>query len=462
MMGKRKSEAAKQSLIENCLDFISSWKEEWPSFETDSSLEISQEKVLRALQQLFHRIKKSYPFYYPGYAGQMLKPPHLIAILAYFTTLYINSNNHALDGGPATSELEVEVVSWLAEMFGFKRHLGHLTGGGTIANLEALWAARELHPDQGIAFSSQAHYTHQRVCSLLKIPCYVVNVDRKGKMDLNHLEYLLNREKIGTVVATLGTTSFGSLDPLDQIAVMKGKRRIRIHVDAAYGGFYTLLSKGRFPEVNPLPFQAIEQCDSIVVDPHKHGLQPYGCGCVIFTDPAVGKVYQHNSPYTYFTSDKLHLGEISFECSRPGAAAAAFWTTLKCFPLKRTTGLGSILSQCRKAALRFVDLVEKDEVFKMITVPELDIAAYFAVSGKPTASQISKKTNQIFKRAEQNKEFPLYLSKLKVDAQWLKMNFPELVMDKPEATVLRSVLMKPEHFAYIEKIYEVLLKVRKD
>ena len=80
-------------------------------------------------------------------------------------------------------------------------------------------------------------------------------------------------------------------------------------------------------------FEAIEQADSIVIDPHKHGLQPYGCGCVLFRDPAVGRFYKHDSPYTYFTSKELHLGEISLECSRAGAAAVALWATQRLLPL---------------------------------------------------------------------------------------------------------------------------------
>ena len=71
------------------------------------------------------------------------------------------------------------------------------------------------------------------------------------------------------------------------------------------------------------PFAAIAECDSAVVDPHEHSLQPYGCGAVLFRDPAVAGHYLHDSPYTYFTSDELHLGEISLECSRAGPATAA-------------------------------------------------------------------------------------------------------------------------------------------
>ena len=61
-------------------------------------------------------------------------------------------------------------------------------------------------------------------------------------------------------------------------------------------------------------------------------VQPFGCGAVLFRDPSVGRFYQHDSPYTYFTSDELHLGEISLECSRAGAAAAALWLTFRLLP----------------------------------------------------------------------------------------------------------------------------------
>ena len=97
----------------------------------------------------------------------MLKPPHPIAALAYFLAMQINPNNHALDGGPATAKMETEVVAELARMFGYETHLGHLTSSGTIANMEALWIARSLHPDKAIAFSAESHYTHSRMCEVI-------------------------------------------------------------------------------------------------------------------------------------------------------------------------------------------------------------------------------------------------------------------------------------------------------
>ena len=135
------------------------------------------------------------------------------------------------------------------------------------------------------------------------------------------------------MVATAGTTGLGAIDPVHEVLAVARAHGVRVHVDAAYGGFFTLLAGAEDPAgLDEAPWRAIAECDSVVVDPHKHGLQPYGCGAVLFRDPDVGRFYLHDSPYTYFTSDELHLGEISLECSRAGAAAAALWLTFRLLP----------------------------------------------------------------------------------------------------------------------------------
>src|SRR5471032_1180182 len=99
------------------------------------------------LMETAARLADNFPYGHPLYAGQMLKPPHPIARAAYALAMSVNPNNHALDGGRASSAMELEAVAALAKMFGFPQHLGHLTSSGTIVNLEALWVAGQLHPD---------------------------------------------------------------------------------------------------------------------------------------------------------------------------------------------------------------------------------------------------------------------------------------------------------------------------
>src|SRR6516165_12821768 len=97
------------------------------------------ERLAEVLNATAERLQDNYPYFHPLYAGQMLKPPHPVARLAYALALWINPNNHALDGGRASSAMEKEAVAALARLFGWETHLGHLCGGGTMANLEALW-----------------------------------------------------------------------------------------------------------------------------------------------------------------------------------------------------------------------------------------------------------------------------------------------------------------------------------
>jgi len=105
-----------------------------------------KERMAQVMQEVASRLRDNYPYFHPLYAGQMLKPPHPIARAAYALATWINPNNHALDGGRASSAMEKEAVAEIAAMFGWQAHLGHLTSGGTMANLEALWVAGSFIP----------------------------------------------------------------------------------------------------------------------------------------------------------------------------------------------------------------------------------------------------------------------------------------------------------------------------
>ena len=448
--------------LEGSLTGLDAWRSQWPDFEVDETLQVSSEHVAGVLSDLVTRLHDNYPYFHPRYAGQMLKPPHPVAMLAYATTMQINPNNHALDGGAATSRMEREVVADLAEMVGYgATHLGHLTASGTIANLEALWIARSVNPGMAIAISDQAHYTHGRACELLGVEAVLVPTGPNGTMHLGELDRILATGKVGTVVATVGSTALGAVDPLDEILPMAERAGVRVHVDAAYGGFFRLLALGDDPLVPAGPFRAFSEADSIVIDPHKHGLQPYGCGAVLFRDPAVGTFYKHDSPYTYFTSDELHLGEISLECSRAGASAAALWATLQCFPLARDQGLGPVLAKTRQAALNWAKLIESEERLRLVTEPELDIVTFYALpagDSRPRASAISKLSQELFRRMMEDPDDPLYLATLSVKDTQLSWRDSSIVWDQPNVTVLRSVVMKPEHLAAIPEIHATVVR----
>ena len=206
----------------------------------DYTPQVDRDAVRAVLLEVAERMQDNYPYQHPFYAGQMLKPPHPMARLAYALAQYINPNNHALDGGKASSHMEKEAVAQIAALFGWKQHLGHLTGGGTLANLEALWAARELHPGKKVVASEQAHYTHSRISEVIGLSFEAIPVDGCARMDMDALEAALQTGEVGTVVVTMGTTATGSVDPLPQVIALQAKYGFRIHADAAYGGYFTL------------------------------------------------------------------------------------------------------------------------------------------------------------------------------------------------------------------------------
>jgi tyrosine decarboxylase / aspartate 1-decarboxylase len=426
------------------LDKLAAGFSQLPSFEPAF---IKHERIEEVLLKLAEKLHDNYPYFHPLYAGQMLKPPHPIARLAYSLAMFINPNNHALDGGRVTSALEKEAVGEIAAMFGWKEFLGHLCGGGTMANLEALWIAGQVHPDKTILASEQAHYTHSRISSVLQFAFEKIPCDAFGRMDADALKRRLSRGGIGTVVATMGTTATGSVDPLPEILQLREEFGFRLHADAAYGGYFVLAEN--LAENARRSFARIGEADSIVIDPHKHGLQPYGCGCVLFRDPAIGRLYKHDSPYTYFSSADLHLGEISLECSRPGASAAALWATQKLLPLVRGGEFAKGLEKGRSAALKFWQVIDQGKTLAAAFEPELDILCFIPRGG--SLAEISARSRRIFEAAARN---GLHLAVAELPVRFWKERKQENGRDT--VTCLRSVLMKPDHLEWVEAIVKRL------
>ncbi len=440
---------------------MAAWMREYGDVATHPAQDVPLPELAAATAELRSRLRDNYPFHDPRYAAQMLKPPHPAAVIGYVTAMLVNPNNHALDGGPATAAMEKDVVAQLAAMFGFAGtpetpgHLGHLTSSGTIANLEALFVGREIHPGKAIAHSADAHYTHARMAHLLGVEAIAVPTASDGTMDVDALDALLASGRVGTVVATTGTTGLGAVDPVHEIVPVARRHGVRVHVDAAYGGFFRLIADDRPDGVAAAPYLAIADCDSVVIDPHKHGLQPYGCGAVIFRDPGVARHYLHDSPYTYFTSDELHLGEISLECSRAGAAAAGLWLTLRLLPLT-PDGLGGVLRPGRRATLAWARLIEESDELRLYQPPQLDILSYLPARDRLSEVDAASAAAMAAGMARPPAE-SLHLATYTVDGPALAARGHHLDVDVRAGRILRSVLMKPEHEAAVPELHRELL-----
>jgi glutamate/tyrosine decarboxylase-like PLP-dependent enzyme len=410
-------ENASLELLKKALPDLDSGFEELPALARTAS---PNARMFEVMAEVAARLQDNFPYFHPLYAGQMLKPPHPIARAAYALATWINPNNHALDGGRASSAMEKEAVAQIAAMFGWKQHLGHLCGGGTMANLEALWVAGQLRPGEKIVASDQAHYTHGRISGVLKLPFHSVPTDSRGRMDIAALK-------------------------------LSEKHGFRVHVDAAYGGYFALA--GTLSAGTQAAFEQIARVDSVVIDPHKHGLQPYGCGCVLFRDPAVGTLYKHESPYTYFTQANLHLGEITLECSRPGASAVALWATQQLLPLERGGEFAKMLDACRQSAVAFSELILGDSRWVLPLTPELDIVVW--APRADTAAKTSALSQRVFDEAAKRN---LHLALIHLPVRFFANANPALEWPEKDGTVvcLRSVLMKPEHRDWLPRIWEIL------
>ena len=426
-----------------------------PAFDAAPESAASAEEMARVLEATAHRLGNNYPYFHPLYAGQMLKPPHPVARAAYALAMTLNPNNHARDGGRASSEMEIEAVGEIARMFGWtETFLGHLTSSGTLANLEALWVAGQMAPGRRIVGSAQAHYTHQRISGVLKLDFTAVAADSRGRMSIEALEAELRKGDVGTVVVTLGTTAIGAVDSLDLILGLRERYGFRVHVDAAYGGYFLLIPE-ELDEPARRAYAVISEADSIVVDPHKHGLQPYGCGCVLFRDPAVGRFYKHDSPYTYFTSKQLHLGEISLECSRAGAAAVALWATQQLLPLLPGGTFARGLARGRAAALELDRRLREDKNHRFVPLaagqPELDIVVWRLNADTPERASELAQEDFVACAAED-----LHLALVQLPESWFRTATGTNGNASGYVTCLRSVLMKPEHEDWLDRIWVTL------
>jgi len=196
--------------------------------------------------------------------------------------------------GPGAVQMENLVIRWVADVLGFEPGtLGNLTSGGSIANLIAIVTARDakgikskLVEDSCIYLTKQAHHSVQkaiRIAGLSDANLRYIDTDENFRMNVEHLdasiaEDVKKNHKPFLVIASAGTTDTGAIDPLEEIAGLCKANNLWFHVDAAYGGFFTLVDELKDK------FKGINRADSLTIDPHKGLFLAYGLGVVIVRD----------------------------------------------------------------------------------------------------------------------------------------------------------------------------------
>jgi glutamate/tyrosine decarboxylase-like PLP-dependent enzyme len=461
-----------RTLIDRILDDHRRYRQDaYPSQQVGpAATQEAPADLVSALDDLLSRLRATYPYFHPRYAAQMIKDPAIPAVLGYLAAMLINPNNHAYEGGPVTTEMELEVVDDLLRLVGFEEGgrpagWGHLCSGGTLANLEVMWAVRDTRPEGPVVFSRVAHYSWKRNAAILRIPRVIeAEVDGRFRIDPEQLASILRTERPALVVANLGTTGTGSVDPLDAILRLRDRHGFHLHVDAAYGGYARACIRG--PRGDLLPhrdvearngmsehvhrqLRALSEADSVTIDPHKHGLSPYGAGAVLYRDAGLKRPLLNTAPYTYHLTDRPNLGTVTLEGSRPGAAAAACWLTHRVLPLD-AGGYGALVGSGLRIAKDLHAMALNAPAARPLHEPDLDILCLVRLpqgdaGAKPTSlGAIDRATDAVYRRLSVSAPGrpPALVSRFTLPANLALRALPFATPDTDSVSALRLVLMK--------------------
>ena len=357
--------------------------------------------------------------------GYVLGSGEPVSAIADLLASVLNQNLTAWRSGPAAVVIEQTVVGWLAQAIGCAGFRGHLTGGGSSANLMGLAMARESKApanEKGIASgaviyaSEEIHMSIPKSVALLGIGrenLRLIPTDASFRMNVEELERQLVRDEAAgkiplAIVASAGTVNTGSVDPLRQIAEIAHHHKAWFHVDGAYGALAAIARK----------FDGLELADSISLDPHKWLYQPLDCGCLLYRSAeAAQKAFSHSGDYARTLSadpvEGFAFFEESIELSRR-FRALKLWLSL------RYHGFGAFRESIAKdlaQAQHLADAIRKEPQLELLAPVELS-AVCFRHRGTGTTSQegLNRFNTRLLKRVVERGH--IYLSNASLRGQF--------------------------------------------
>jgi glutamate/tyrosine decarboxylase-like PLP-dependent enzyme len=361
-------------------------------FRTPLPQEGLGDKALAALLDVmqFSRVQNGRFF------GYVLGSGEPVAAVADLLASVLNQNVTAWRSGPAAVVIEQTVVGWLSQAIGCPEFHGHLTGGGSSANLMGLAMARETKAsanEKGIAAggvvyaSDEIHMSIPKSVALLGIGrdnLRLIPTDATFHMIPEELDARIRQDKAAgkiplAVVASAGTVNTGAVDPLQQIAEISHRHGAWFHVDGAYGALAAMADRKKF--------DGIELADSISLDPHKWLYQPLDCGCLLYRSPeAAQKTFAHSGDYARSLSadpvEGFAFFEESLELSRR-FRALKLWLSL------RYHGFAAFRESIRADlthAQRLAEAIRKEAQLELVAPAELS-AVCFRYTGTPALQQ---------------------------------------------------------------------------
>ncbi|PKG86259.1 putative pyridoxal-dependent aspartate 1-decarboxylase [Colwellia sp. 75C3] len=420
--------ASKNALTDIEQDFINPHIPEQPEFVSDHMHHLLDKLVAQSVHTSS-----------PSFIGHMTSAlPSFILPLSKLM-VGLNQNLVKVETSKAFTPLERQVLGMMHNlvyqqdddfyqnwMHSAEHSLGAFCSGGTVANISALWVARNkllkadgdfrgvsregLHramkhygyQDLAILVSDRGHYSLKKSADILGIGqenVIAIPTDEHNKIDCQKLaekcqQLAAENVKVLAIVGVAGTTETGNIDPLDKMAEIAQQHQCHFHVDAAWGGATLLSNKYR-----PL-LKGIEQADSVTIDAHKQMYVPMGAGLVIFKDPASVSAIEHHAEYILRKGSK-DLGSHTLEGSRPGMAMLVYAS----LHIISRPGYEMLINQAIEKAEYFAELINQHDDFELITRPELCLLTY-RYAPKTVQALLARNDN------EANKSVNLLIGKL--------------------------------------------------
>jgi aromatic-L-amino-acid decarboxylase len=355
------------------------------AFQHSENLPEIEKSLKEILDDVFeNKISNALPTTHPGFMayipGGGIFHAGLAELIAKISNRYISIDATA----PFLSQIEIDVLKWFCEMVGFPETSGGtLTSGGSIANLTAVICARTLIMGddffKGRVYASEfVHHSMWKAFHAAGIPASNIRsipIDLEFKLDVKKLEQTIKEDiKKGftplMVVANAGSTNTGTIDALDLIADITKKFNMWLHVDAAYGGFFSMLKEGK------KRLKGIELADSITLDPHKGLFLPYGTGAFIVRDrEKLKRVFSHDADYIPSTSaqqDYWNFSEMSLELTRPFRGLGV-WLPFK---MLGANVFKETLNEKLELANYFHEKISQSGRWQIVAAPELTITVF--------------------------------------------------------------------------------------
>ena len=345
------------------------------------------------------------------YMAHLHSPALLESIAAELIIAAFNQSMDSWDQAPVATEVELEVIQKLCSLYGYdEKSDGVFTSGGSQSNISALLFARDWYCKNKLGYdvkkhglpenyrklriytSEISHFSMEKGAHLLGLgydAVVKVPVDNKQKMDACALEKLIGQDLENgnlpfCVVATIGTTDYGSIDPMSEISSVCQKYGLWLHADAAYGSAVILSSK------YAQRVAGFNLCDSITVDFHKMFLLPISCSAVLLKDASNFEALELHADYLNREEDEedgyTNLVGKSLQTTRRFDALKV-WVSFK---MRGKDGWGEIIDTCMENAAYLYSRLKDDAEFETVTEPEISSVVFRIASTDDTNKRVRR------------------------------------------------------------------------